>query len=192
MGLCASPRRCWPNNSTAQTHCLHCAVRKASILLRASPRLWASASLITSPSAPKIAFHSKTPFYSKRGSGASHAIVTTQCPAGHAAALRMDRALPLYAILSALLLQLLEPERIPADPPPPHTGKLRPSLYEPALPHGNSALAAHRVFGRGAVAADRLPAGLLPRLSLRTPPPSALPGGHHPAVGQLPCACIRM
>src|ERR1700758_3133927 len=110
----------------------------------------------------------------------------------YAAAVCLDRALSLSAVLPAFLLQLLERQRVSADSPPPHTRKLRASLHESALPHGDPALTAHRVFGRGPVVTYRLSAGLLSCLPRRTPSVPALSGSHRSAMDQLPCARLCM
>src|SRR5271170_3488941 len=124
------------------------------------------------------------------GGRLADAIDSKKRAAGYPAALRVDHVLPLPSLLPALLLQLLEPRRISADPAPRHVGELRAPLHESALSHRHSSLAAYRFLRHAALPLDRISTRILSRLSFWTFPPSALSSRHYSAVGQLSCARV--
>ncbi len=105
------------------------------------------------------------------------------CMAGDAASVRLDCPVSVHALLSSLLLQLLEPGRRPASASPCDARELSAPGHHAALSHRHSPLHAHRLLGGGALLAHRLSPGVLSCLSGRQVPADSLPGSDYSRCG---------
>src|ERR1700689_1828520 len=112
--------------------------------------------------------------------------------AGGLSALRLDCSLSVYALLSSLLLQLLEPGHRPAVASPRNADQLSAPRDQSTLRHRYSPLHAHRLLRGDSFPGDRLSPGMLSRFSGGQVQANVLPGGDFPAVDQLPGARLRV